>query len=96
MGFETQEEAERWAEGVELRADARREERMLKTETDERNGLPSQHPIIGLRKPWVWVQPKDRDALILRLLEASEYKVHERERENLCRLAYDALRDDDA
>lgn len=29
MGFETQEEAERWAEGMELRADALREERML-------------------------------------------------------------------
>ena len=39
MGFETQEEAEQWAEGVEMRADARREERLLKTETDERNSI---------------------------------------------------------
>lgn len=95
MGFETQEEAERWAEGVELRADARREERMLKTETDERNSLPA-NPIIGLRKPWAWVQPKDRAELVQRLLEAREYDVPPRERENLCSMAYEALRDEDA
>ena len=29
MGFETQEEAERWAEEIEYRADAAREERLL-------------------------------------------------------------------
>lgn len=29
MGFETQEEAERWAENMEFRAEQRREERML-------------------------------------------------------------------
>lgn len=30
MGFETQEEAERWAEEMEFRADAEREERLLR------------------------------------------------------------------
>lgn len=29
MGFETQEEAERWAENMEMAADRRKEERML-------------------------------------------------------------------
>jgi hypothetical protein len=29
MGFETQEEAERWAEEIEFRADAAREEKLL-------------------------------------------------------------------
>ena len=92
MGFETQEQAEKWAEAAEFRADQMREERMLKTETDERNAAPYQ-PIIGLRKPWVWVQPKDRAELIQRLLEAREYAVHERERENLCSCAYEELKE---
>lgn len=47
--------------------------------------------ILGLRRPWQWVQPKDRAELIQRLLEAREYAVHERERENLCSMAYEAL-----
>ena len=47
---------------------------------------------IGLRKPWQWVQPKNRAELIQRLLEAREYAVPDRERENLCSMAYKALR----
>lgn len=43
--------------------------------------------ILGLAKPWVWVQPKTTQELIQRLLEAREYMVHERERENLCSVA---------
>lgn len=46
---------------------------------------------VGLRKPWVWMQPKDQAELVQRLLEAREYAVHERERENLCSMAYEAL-----
>lgn len=49
---------------------------------------------VSLRKPWAWVQPKNREELIQRLLEAREYAVPERERENLCSMAYEALRAD--
>ena len=52
--------------------------------------------IIGLRKPWSWVQPKSREELIQRLFEAREYAVPERERENLCSMAYEALRKESA
>ena len=43
--------------------------------------------IIGLRQPWQWVQPVDDAALVARLIEARDYAVHERERENLCSVA---------
>lgn len=43
--------------------------------------------ILGLAKPWVWVQPKNDEELVSRLLEARDYAVHERERENLCSCA---------
>lgn len=43
--------------------------------------------ILGLKKPWTWVEPRGTEELIQRLVEASEYNVHERERENLCSLA---------
>lgn len=57
-------------------------------------------PIVGLRQPWQWYQPKDRAELKRRLLEARDFAVNERERENLCscahgeieRLEADALR----
>jgi hypothetical protein len=38
--------------------------------------------IPGLAKPWIWIQPKNDADLIRRLIEAREYAVHEREREN--------------
>ena len=47
---------------------------------------------VGLRKPWQWVQPMNRAELTQRLLEAREYAVPERERENLCSCAYEELR----
>ena len=53
---------------------------------------PNESLPIGLRKPWVWVQPKNREELIQRLLDAREYAVPERERENLCSVAYELLR----
>ncbi len=43
--------------------------------------------VIGLRQPWQWVQPLDDAALVARLIEARDYAVHERERENLCSVA---------
>ena len=42
---------------------------------------------IGLRKPWRWVQPQTTTELINRLIEARDFNVHERERENLCSVA---------
>lgn len=46
----------------------------------------------GLRRPWVWVQPKDRAELLQRLLDARDLRVHERERENLCSVAHGEIR----
>ena len=43
--------------------------------------------IIGLRQPWQWVQPPDDTALMARLIEARDYAVPARERENLCSAA---------
>ena len=51
--------------------------------------------IVGLREPWQWVQPLDDAALVARLIEARDYVVPARERENLCSVAasrIDALR----
>ncbi len=42
---------------------------------------------LGLRQPWQWVQPATDADLVARLIEAREYAVHERERENLCSVA---------
>lgn len=43
--------------------------------------------IPGLAVPWKWVQPPTDAELIERLLQARDYAVHERERENLCSCA---------
>ena len=47
---------------------------------------------IGLRKPWVWVQPANHADLVKRLEEARDYDVPARERENLCSCAASAIR----
>ena len=47
---------------------------------------------------WTWVPPKNRDELLTRLAEARDLNVPERERENLCAVAYTVivgLREDD-
>ena len=49
--------------------------------------------IPGLARPWIWIQPKTDAELIHRLIEAREYAVHERERENLCSVAAGRLRE---
>ena len=49
---------------------------------------PSAMPIIGLRQPWAWVQPKSVAEIKQRLLEARDFKVPERERENMCSVAH--------
>ena len=51
----------------------------------------NDHPIIGLRKPWVWIEPRTHAELVKRLREAAEYAVHGRERENLCNLAANVI-----
>ena len=48
----------------------------------------AQTPIIGLRSPWAWVQPRDTAEIKQRLLEARDFMVHERERENMCSVAH--------
>lgn len=50
---------------------------------------------IGLRKPWQWIQPKGTTELINRLIEARDFNVHERERENLCSVAAGKIEDMD-
>lgn len=47
--------------------------------------------ILGLATPWQWVQPRGHDELVKRLLEAADFRVHERERENLCSCAAAAI-----
>ena len=47
---------------------------------------------LGLRQPWQWVQPTSTYDLVVRLYDAREYAVPERERENLCSVAAEALR----
>lgn len=47
--------------------------------------------IPGLAKPWRWIQPRTDAELIERLIQAREYNVHERERENLCSVAAERL-----
>lgn len=49
--------------------------------------------IPGLAVPWIWIQPRNDAELIERLKQASEYMVHERERENLCSCAAIRLRE---
>lgn len=49
--------------------------------------LGTERVPLGLAKPWQWVQPANDADLIARLIEAREYAVHERERENLCSVA---------
>ena len=44
--------------------------------------------IPGLAKPWRWIQPRGTDEILKRLLEAREYSVDERERENMCSVAH--------
>ncbi|MCR4300849.1 MAG: hypothetical protein NUV51_04500 [Sulfuricaulis sp.] len=41
---------------------------------------------------WTWVQPKNQDELLARLVEARDLKVPERERENLCACALTEIR----
>ena len=41
---------------------------------------------------WVWVQPKTKGELLTRLAEARDLSVPERERENLCAVAYTYIR----
>jgi len=43
---------------------------------------------LGLRQPWQWVQPHGTAEIKRRLLEARELRVHERERENMCSVAF--------
>ena len=38
-----------------------------------------------------WTQPKDLDALLERLADARDLNVPERERENLCSVAYETI-----
>lgn len=45
------------------------------------------HPILGLRDPWQWVQPRTTDEILNRLLECRQFHVHDRERENMCSVA---------
>lgn len=45
----------------------------------------------SIDKPWVWVQPKDRAELLQRLADARDLAVPEKERENLCACAHEAL-----
>ena len=52
---------------------------------------PNRIPV-GLRKPWQWFQPETTSELITRLIEASDFLVHERERENLCSVAAAKIR----
>ena len=52
---------------------------------------PNRIPV-GLRKPWQWFQPETTSELITRLIEASDFMVHERERENLCSVAAAKIR----
>ena len=47
--------------------------------------------IPGLAKPWAWIQPKNDAELVRRLCQARDYRVHERERENLCSVAASRL-----
>lgn len=47
----------------------------------------------GLAKPWVWIQPRSDAELLRRLRDARDYKVHERERENLCSVAHSRLQE---
>ena len=58
-------------------------------------GVTKNTPIC-LRTPWKWVEPANRKELIQRLLEARDYAAPERERENLCSVAYEALRSETA
>lgn len=50
--------------------------------------MKSNSQIVGLRKPWAWYQPKGTDEILNRLIEAREYSVDERERENMCSVAH--------
>ena len=47
---------------------------------------------LGLAKPWRWEQPRDDDELLARLHDGFSLAVHERERENLCSVAYGRIK----
>ena len=47
---------------------------------------------LGLRKPWQWEQPRGDDELLSRLRDGFMLAVHERERENLCSVAYGRIK----
>lgn len=42
-------------------------------------------------QPWIWVEPIGIDALLLRLADARDFAVPERERENLCSVAHGTI-----
>jgi hypothetical protein len=44
--------------------------------------------ILGLAKPYAWVQPDGTDEILTRLRDCYEFAVHERERENMCSVAH--------
>ena len=44
--------------------------------------------IYGLATPWKWIQPSGSVEIKQRLLEARDFNVHERERENMCSVAH--------
>ena len=45
----------------------------------------------GLRQPWFWVQPRTIGDILNRLTDALEYAVPERERENMCSVAFGTI-----
>ena len=51
---------------------------------------PSYHAA-KQRESWTWVQPVGIDALLLRLADARDFAVPERERENLCSVAHGTI-----
>lgn len=53
---------------------------------------PRNYTCPGLAKPWVWIPPVGREELLKRLKDAFEFNVHERERENLCSMAYQEIK----
>ena len=51
----------------------------------------SDELIPGLARPWKWTQPANDQELLERLAQARDYRVCERERENLCSVAHGRL-----
>lgn len=50
--------------------------------------MKDQTPLRTAAHGWTWVQPRTREELLMRLADARDLRVPERERENLCGAAH--------